>query len=185
MNVRKVKYASLWLIFELWCIDIKITDLQVCLPAMTAFLLSTIEIERSIKLTRCSVICSNRRILTCLPCASNFYFTSSAGERFKVSKAFITRMLSPLIPFTAIVLVLKTAVAIPYHGSQRFLGYDYWTRRYPSLGYTDWDGFWNNYYSGRTQYKRASSETSGQECTGCQCDDFMQEIRCFGNPSKL
>lgn len=104
------------------------------------------------------------------------------------AKAFITRMrcFKRLLKLLMLMVIsLKEAVAIPYHGSQKFLGYDYWTRRYPSLGYTDWDGFWNNYYSGRTQYKRPSSETSGQACTGCQCDTLLQELRCFGNPGKL
>lgn len=77
------------------------------------------------------------------------------------------------------------AKAIPYHGSQRYLGYDYWTRRYPSLGYTDWDGFWNNHYSGRTKYNRGSSQTSGQACTGCLCDTFKEELQCSGNPTEL
>lgn len=77
------------------------------------------------------------------------------------------------------------ATAIPYHGSQRYLGYDYWTRRYPSLGYTDWDGFWNNHYSGRTKYNRGSSQTSGQACTGCLCDTLKEELQCSGNPTEL
>lgn len=91
----------------------------------------------------------------------------------------------PLILFTVIVLFFNSTEFIPYHGSQTFLGYDYWTRRYPSLDYSDWNGFWNNHYSGRTQYKRASSETAVQECTGCQCDDLKQELRCFGSPGIL
>ena len=105
------------------------------------------------------------------------------AKAFIAMRCFFKKLLKL---FTVMVLIaLKEAVAIPYHGSQRFLGYDYWTRRYPSLGYTDWDGFWNNYYRGRIQYKRSSSETSGQACTGCQCDTPTQELRCFGNPGEL
>ncbi|XP_078366394.1 uncharacterized protein LOC144650562 [Oculina patagonica] len=79
----------------------------------------------------------------------------------------------------------RLAVSIPYHGPQNFLGYLYWTRRYPSLGYEDWDGFWNNYYSGRKQYNRGSSETSGLACQGCVCDEVIQELKCRGTPSTL
>ena len=90
-----------------------------------------------------------------------------------------------LILYAVIFSSLGVAYAIPYHGSQRFLGHQYWTVRYPSLAYTDWDGFWNNYYNGRVEYERASSETSGKVCMNCGCDDLKQELKCSGSPIKL
>ena len=69
--------------------------------------------------------------------------------------------------------------SFPYHGSQFFLGYRYWQGRY-FLKYRDWDGFWNNYYGGRKGYDRATSQFSGQECSGCTCDNQREELQCSG-----
>ena len=84
-----------------------------------------------------------------------------------------------------IIVTARLVVSFPYHGLQKFLGHSYWTQRYPSLGYTEWDGFWNNYYSGKSQYKRGSTETSVAICRECDCDDDKQELKCRGSPSTL
>lgn len=124
---------------------------------------------------------SNARIRSCLLTKWN------TKNHSPITKTFISTMQythrKALILFPVIVVLVNVTRGIPNHGLQTFLGYDYWVRRYPSLGYTDWDGFWNNYHSGRIQYKRASSETTGQACTpGCQCE---QELECSGNLEKL
>ena len=84
------------------------------------------------------------------------------------------------------ILYTCLVASIPNHGQQKFLGFSYWMRRYPSLGYTsDWDGFWNNYASGRVRYERGRSETSGLACVGCLCDEVTEELKCRGSPTAL
>ena len=171
-----------WLIFDLFCVDLNFRICYLCLLMLTAPLRSTIETWKVYYKPTIQEHLWQPKNLT--------MFTIYNKPLFPLKDIFIiATMLGaftfPLILFTVIVLVLNSTESIPYHGSQIFFGYDYWTRRYPSLDYSDWNGFWNNHYSGRTQYKRASSETAVQECTGCQCDDFKQELRCFGSPGKL
>lgn len=85
-----------------------------------------------------------------------------------------------------VIVTTRLAVSKPDHGEPLFLGYSYWTQRYPSLGYTsDWDGFWNNYDRGRKQYERTSSETTGVACGGCVCDDVTEELQCGVSPTTL
>lgn len=54
-------------------------------------------------------------------------------------------------------------------------GFSYWQDRYSSLGYSDWDGFWNT--NGGGNYDRASS---GSPCGGCACDGGQQKATCTG-----
>ncbi|XP_068721591.1 uncharacterized protein [Montipora capricornis] len=83
--------------------------------------------------------------------------------------------------FLATAILLDVAGAVPSHGGQWFLGHSYWTFRYPSLGYTEWDGFWNNHYSERIWYNRSSSETKDKECTReCRCD-IKEDFKCPDN----
>ena len=151
---------------------------------MTAYLLPTKEIERSINLC-CRLWIATQESWH----VYQSYETCVEPKRFALQTCSFTTMLSfcskALILFPVIAIVFIKTAAIPYHGSQKFLGHNYWTSRYPSLGYTDWYGFWNDYYSGRRQYKRPSSETSGQACTGCQCDTSKLELKCSGNPGIL
>ena len=83
---------------------------------------------------------------------------------------------SLILQLAYVIVTARLALSIPSHGSQIYRGHSYWTQRYPSLGYKEWDGFWNNYY-GRNQYKR---DTSGVSCGGCDCDDDKQELDCRG-----
>ena len=92
---------------------------------------------------------------------------------------------SLILPVALIIVTARLVVCIPYHGLEEFLGHSYWTQRYPSLRYTEWDGFWNNYYSGRKEYKRSSTETSAVSCGGCYCDEDEQELECRGSPLTL
>lgn len=93
--------------------------------------------------------------------------------------------ISFILPVAIIFVTARLVVSVPYHGLEKYLGHSYWTQRYPSLGYTEWDGFWNNYYNGRRQYKRGSTETSEVTCDGCDCDDDKQELKCRGLPLAL
>ena len=91
-----------------------------------------------------------------------------------------------LISQVALIIVTARLVdSVPNHGTQKYRGHSYWTQRYPSLGYTEWDGFWNNYYYGKVEYRRDSTETSGESCQGCHCDYDKQELECRGSPLKL
>ena len=73
---------------------------------------------------------------------------------------------------------------VPNHVGGQFLGHNYWNDRY-SLGYTDWFGFWNNYHSGRTEYKRGTSETVGRVCSSdCRCSND-EGLVCSGNPTTM
>ena len=86
------------------------------------------------------------------------------------------------------ILFPNLVVSVPSHGTQTFLGYSYWTQRYPSLGYTpdDWQGLWNNYNDGRKGYQRKYSETRGTgECYYCLCDEVTEELDCPESPEKL
>lgn len=74
---------------------------------------------------------------------------------------------------------VRVAQNFPNHGTQQFLGFNYWNSRY-SLGYTDWPGFWNNDNNGRVQYNRANSEFNGQSCGGCSCNDQTKKATCTG-----
>ena len=85
--------------------------------------------------------------------------------------------ISLILQVAFIIVTARLVVSIPYHGTQIYLGHSYWTQRYSSLGYKEWDGFWNNYYGRRKQYKR---DTSGLSCGGCGCDDEKQELDCRG-----
>ncbi|KAK2566477.1 Cartilage oligomeric matrix protein [Acropora cervicornis] len=94
-----------------------------------------------------------------------------------VSTAILCFCWKALAHFLVFAILVKEAGAVPNHGSQRFLGHSYWNTRYPSLGYSEWNGFWNNFYSRRVWYNR--SETSKQYCTRCKCDTM--EIQCPKN----
>lgn len=98
---------------------------------------------------------------------------------------FFHLRISLILPAAIVIVAARLVVSFPSHGPQKFLGHSYWKKRYPSLGYTEWDGFWNNYDSGRDGYKRGSSETSVADCAGCDCDDDKQELECRGSPSTL
>ncbi|XP_022792619.1 adenylate cyclase-like [Stylophora pistillata] len=78
-----------------------------------------------------------------------------------------------------LLILAKQAQTVPSHGSQNFLGVNYWNNRY-FLGHTDWEGFWNNNNDGRRMYNRAYSETSGSSCGGCSCSNQLQEATCTG-----
>ena len=79
----------------------------------------------------------------------------------------------------------KLVKSIPNHGPQKFVGHSYWANRYPTLGYTEWDGFWNNKDVYREKYKRARSEISEQVCQGCDCDTVTEELKCDGSSSTV
>lgn len=79
----------------------------------------------------------------------------------------------------------KLVKSIPNHGPQEFVGHSYWANRYPTLGYTEWDGFWNNQDVCREKYKRARSEISEQVCQGCDCDTVTEELKCDGSSSTV
>lgn len=98
---------------------------------------------------------------------------------------FFHLRISLILQVAIIIVTARLIISVPYHGSQKYLGHSYWTQRYSSLGYTEWDGFWNNYYNGRKQYERGSTETSGESCGGCHCDEDEQELECRGSPSLL
>ena len=86
------------------------------------------------------------------------------------------------------ILFPNLVVSVLSHGTQTFLGYSYWTQRYPSLGYTpdDWEGLWNNYNDGRKGYQRKYSETRGTgECYYCLCDEVTEELDCPESSEKL
>ena len=86
------------------------------------------------------------------------------------------------------ILFPNLVVSVPRHGTPTFLGYSYWTQRYPSLGYTpdDWEGLWNNYDDGRKGYQRKYSETRGTgECYYCLCDKVTEELDCPESSEKL
>ena len=87
-----------------------------------------------------------------------------------------------LVVFTASSKLVKS---IPNHGSKKFLGHLYWANRYPTLGYTEWDGFWNNEDVCREKYKRARSQISEQVCQGCDCDTVTEELKCDGSSSTV
>jgi len=80
-----------------------------------------------------------------------------------------------------LLMLVRVAQTVPFHGSNQFLGYQYWQSRY-SLGYNDdWPGFWNNDNNGRVQYNRANSEFSpGRPCGGCSCIDQTKTATCTG-----
>ncbi|XP_015747445.1 PREDICTED: uncharacterized protein LOC107327209 [Acropora digitifera] len=79
---------------------------------------------------------------------------------------------------------LPCVQAFPVYGSNSFLGYYYWNSRY-ALNYpSDWDGFWNLYFDGRTNYRRAYS-ARGYQCDGCSCSDIDRKVTCSGTPSSL
>lgn len=98
---------------------------------------------------------------------------------------FFHLRISLILQVAIIIVTARLIISVPYHGSQKYLGHSYWTQRYSSLGYTEWDGFWNNYDNGRKQYERGSTETSGESCGGCHCDEDKQELECPGSPSLL
>ena len=93
---------------------------------------------------------------------------------------FFHLRISLILHVAFIIVTARLVVSVPSHGTQIYRGHSYWTKRYPSLGYTEWDGFWNNYYSG--EYKRGST---GVSCQGCHCDDAKQELECLGSPLTL
>ncbi|KAK2566263.1 Cartilage oligomeric matrix protein [Acropora cervicornis] len=91
------------------------------------------------------------------------------------------------VTFCCLVLLLPSVVqALPNYGSIFFLGYNYWNSRY-ALNYpSDWDGFWNLYFDGRTNYARANSEKRPPAlCSGCSCSDTDRKVTCSGTPSSL
>ena len=99
---------------------------------------------------------------------------------------FFHLKISLILKVAFIIITARLAVSVPqYHGTQKYRGHSYWTQRYPSLGYTVWGGFWNKYYYGEEEYKRGSTETSGESCGGCHCDDDKQELECRGSPLNL
>lgn len=63
---------------------------------------------------------------------------------------FFHLRISLILAAAIVIVAARLVVSFPSHGTQKFLGHSYWNKRYPSLGYTEWDGFWNNYDSGRT-----------------------------------
>ena len=81
--------------------------------------------------------------------------------------------------YCLLLFLAKEARTVPNHGIQTFLGYEYWNNRY-TMGYTDWNGFWNNGNNGRTMYNRQNSETSGQSCGGCSCNNQERTTTCTG-----
>ena len=88
--------------------------------------------------------------------------------------------------FCHLVLLLPSVVqALPSYGTNLFLGYDYWNLRY-ALNYpSDWDGFWNLHFDGKTKYERANSEKISRSCIGCSCSETDRKVTCSGTPSKL
>ena len=79
----------------------------------------------------------------------------------------------------------RVTQSFPSHGSNIFLGYNYWNSRY-SLNYpSNWDGFWNRNSDGRTEYNRAALESSGNQCSGCSCSNSDKKVTCTGSPSSL
>ena len=98
---------------------------------------------------------------------------------------FFHLRISMILQVAFVIVTARLVVSVPYYGIQKYRGHSYWTQRYASLGYTEWDGFWNNYYMGEVEYKRGSTETSGVSCQGCHCDDDKQELECRGSQLKL
>ena len=98
-----------------------------------------------------------------------------------VSTAILCFRWKALTHFLVFAILVKEAGAVPNHGYQRFLGHNYWNTRYRSLGYSEWNGFWNNFDSRRVWYNRSHFETSTSQrhCTrSCKCD---MEIQCPKN----
>ena len=96
-----------------------------------------------------------------------------SGDRRPLSWRFVVCCLL-LISFA------RVAQNLPAHGGQTFLGFSYWNNRYPTLGYNDWPGFWNNNNDGRVQYNRRNSDTNGFSCGGCSCNDQTRTATCTG-----
>nr|AXL14330.1 mega-thrombospondin [Nematostella vectensis] len=85
------------------------------------------------------------------------------------------------VRITLLLFCLKSVSSLLDHGSQNFLGYNYWNTRYPSLNLpADWDGFWNSYTDGRRNYERRSSDLTSR-CSGCQCS--QSKLDCTGSTS--
>ena len=90
------------------------------------------------------------------------------------------RLLRRSVVCCLVLSFVRVAQNVPNHGSQVFLGHNYWNSRYSSLDYTEWPGFWNNNNDGRVRYNRANSEFNGQSCGACSCSDLTKTATCTG-----
>ena len=94
---------------------------------------------------------------------------------------------SVVVCYCLLLSLVRDVHNVPLHGSNNFLGYEYWNDRY-SLNYpADWDGFWNSFTDGRTEYSRPSSESSRDDCSPgvCSCSNSDAKVTCTGSPTSL